>query len=153
MYYVPPAGRWWPAVGAPLEREVRPHWWGAAVNFEVHCLGSDGPEARRPVLRQRVARWSGAQMPPVAELAAVTDTMPLAVQVGDAALMGLAHDSILVRPNVRAKRETTVARQARAVENAPAPRTGPGGLPLALRLSEGLGLAPFGAGWPPRNRG
>ena len=42
-------------------------------------------------------------------------------------------------PNVRAKREPTVARQARAVENATAPRTGPGGLPLALRLTEGLG--------------
>ena len=25
MYRVPPAGRWWPAVGAPLERRVRPH--------------------------------------------------------------------------------------------------------------------------------
>ena len=24
MYRVPPAGRWWPAVGAPLERRVRP---------------------------------------------------------------------------------------------------------------------------------
>ena len=46
---------------------------------------------------------------------------------------------ILVTPNVRAKRATTVARQARAVENATAPRTGPGGLPLSLRLSEGLG--------------
>ena len=45
-----------------------------------------------------------------------------------------------LRPNVQAKRETTVARQARAVENAPAPLTGPGGLPLALRLSEGLGV-------------
>ena len=48
----------------------------------------------------------------------------------------------IATPNVRAKRATTVARQARAVENAPAPLTGPGGLPLALRLSEGLGLAP-----------
>ena len=46
-----------------------------------------------------------------------------------------------VMPNVRAKRATTVARQARAVENATAPRTGPGGLPLALRLSEGLGIS------------
>ena len=25
MYSVPPTGRWWPAVGAPLERRVRPH--------------------------------------------------------------------------------------------------------------------------------
>ena len=111
MYSVPPAGRWWPAVGAPLEREVRPHWWSAAVTFEVHCLDSGGPEARRPVLRLRVARWSGAPMPTVAELAAVTGTMPLAVQVGDAALMGLAHDLVLVRPNVRAKRATTAGRQ------------------------------------------
>ena len=44
-------------------------------------------------------------------------------------------------PNVRAKREPTVAGQARAVENATAPQTGPGGLPLALRLSEGLGIS------------
>jgi hypothetical protein len=25
MYRVPPARAWWPAVGAPLERGVRPH--------------------------------------------------------------------------------------------------------------------------------
>ena len=55
--------------------------------------------------------------------------------------MDLAHDLVLVKPNVRAKRATAVARQARAVENATAPRTGPGGLPLALRLSEGLGIS------------
>ena len=55
--------------------------------------------------------------------------------------MDLTHDLVLVRPNVRAKRATTVARQARAVENATAPRPGPGELPLALRLSEGLGGA------------
>ncbi len=43
-------------------------------------------------------------------------------------------------PNVRAKRATTAGRQARAGENAPsATGPGPGGLPLALRLSEGLG--------------
>ena len=51
-------------------------------------------------------------------------------------------------PNVQAKRATTVARQARAVENATASRTGPGGLPLALRLSKGLGLAPHIVGRP-----
>ena len=62
--------------------------------------------------------------------------------------MELTHDLVLVRPNVGAKRETTVARQARAVENATASRTGPGGLPLALRLSEGLGLAPCELGMP-----
>ena len=31
MYRVPPAGRWWPAVGAPLERGVRQHWLAAVV--------------------------------------------------------------------------------------------------------------------------
>ena len=47
-----------------------------------------------------------------------------------------------VTPNVRAKRATTAGRQARAGENVPRTayrQTGPGGLPLALRLSEGLG--------------
>ncbi len=29
MYGVPPARAWWPAVGAPLERGVRRHWWPA----------------------------------------------------------------------------------------------------------------------------
>ena len=47
--------------------------------------------------------------------------------------------AVCLMPNVRAKREPAGGRQARAVENATAPRTGPGGLPLALRLSEGLG--------------
>ena len=31
MYRVPPAGRWWPAVGAPLDRGVRRHRWTANV--------------------------------------------------------------------------------------------------------------------------
>ena len=74
----------------------------------------------------------------------LTNTVPSAVCVAGAALMDLAHTLVLVRPNVRAKRATTVARQARAVENATAPRTGPGGLPLALRLSEGLGISSRG---------
>jgi hypothetical protein len=26
MYRVPPDRAWWPAVGAPVERGVRPHW-------------------------------------------------------------------------------------------------------------------------------
>ena len=26
MHRVPPARAWWPAVGAPLERRVRPRW-------------------------------------------------------------------------------------------------------------------------------
>ena len=43
--------------------------------------------------------------------------------------------------NVRAKRATTAGRQARAGGKCTAYRqTGPGGLPLGLRLSEGLGL-------------
>ena len=49
----------------------------------------------------------------------------------------------VVLPNVRAKRATTAGRQARAGENVPRTayrQTGPGGLPLALRLSEGLGV-------------
>ena len=34
---------------------------------------------------------------------ALTNTMPSAVFTADAALMDLAHDSLLVRPNVRVK--------------------------------------------------
>ena len=33
MYRVPPDWAWWPAVGAPLERRVRAHWRGAAVDL------------------------------------------------------------------------------------------------------------------------
>ena len=47
MYSVPPAGRWWPAVGAPLERGVRPQC--AAVHSLLDldtgspfCPGSEG---------------------------------------------------------------------------------------------------------------
>ena len=44
---------------------------------------------------------------------------------------------LYVKPNVRAKREPTVGRQARTGENVHRTRgSGPGGLPLALRLSE-----------------
>ena len=47
-----------------------------------------------------------------------------------------------VTPNVRAKRATTAGRQGPVGENVPRTASpGPGGLPLALRLSEGLGLA------------
>ena len=58
------------------------------------------------------------------------------------ALILLAHHmACFALPNVRAKRATTVGRQARAGENVP--RTDSPGLvaclPLALRLSEGLG--------------
>ena len=51
---------------------------------------------------------------------------------------------VIVPPNVRAKRATTAGRQARAGQNVPRTayrQTGTGGLPLALRLSEGLGRA------------
>ena len=48
---------------------------------------------------------------------------------------------IFVTPNVRAKLAPTVGRQARTGENVPrTARPGPGGLPLVLRLSEGLGV-------------
>ena len=68
--------------------------------------------------------------------------MPSAVYVAGATLMDLTHQNLLVRPNVRAKRATTAGRQARAGENVPrTARPGPGGLPLALRLSEGLGIS------------
>ena len=46
MYCVPPDRAWWPAVGAPLERRVRAHWQGAAVDLEFHILDSGGAAAR-----------------------------------------------------------------------------------------------------------
>ena len=50
---------------------------------------------------------------------------------------------------MRAKRATAAGRQARIGENVPrTAKPGPGGLPLALRLSKGLGLAPREVGWP-----
>ena len=55
----------------------------------------------------------------------LTNTVPSAVCVAGAALMDLAHDLVLVRPNVQAKRATTAGRQARAGENVPR-TTGPG---------------------------
>lgn len=40
MYRVPPARAWWPAVGAPVERGVRPHLalHGDMSFFEVHSI-------------------------------------------------------------------------------------------------------------------
>ena len=35
MYRVPAARAWWPAVGARLERRVRPHWWHDARRLEL----------------------------------------------------------------------------------------------------------------------
>ena len=46
MYRVPPDRAWRPAVGAPLERRVRAHWRGAAVDLEFHTLDSGGAAAR-----------------------------------------------------------------------------------------------------------
>ena len=65
--------------------------------------------------------------------------------------------SVLVMPNVRAKRATTAGRQARTGEKCTAyHRTGPGGLPLTLRLSEGLGITEVtslnGFGWVLKDR-
>jgi hypothetical protein len=37
MYGVPPARAWWPAVGAPLERGVRPHF-AQTTEPEVNIL-------------------------------------------------------------------------------------------------------------------
>ena len=34
MYGVPQARAWWPAVGAPLERVVRPHWAGKVSEYK-----------------------------------------------------------------------------------------------------------------------
>ena len=49
--------------------------------------------------------------------AALTNTMPSAVRAPDATLTDLAHDLVLVRPNVGAKRATTVGRQRPDGEN------------------------------------
>ena len=50
MYRVPQAGRWWPAVGAPLERGVRPRW------MDAHLLTNSSTSSpwwsTAPVLRQ-----------------------------------------------------------------------------------------------------
>jgi hypothetical protein len=34
MYSVPPGRAWWPAVGSPVERGVRPHW---AADAKTEC--------------------------------------------------------------------------------------------------------------------
>jgi hypothetical protein len=47
MYGVPPAGARWPAVGAPLERGVRPHAKGRAQ--EVSCALNALNAAAAPV--------------------------------------------------------------------------------------------------------
>ena len=36
MYRVPPDRAWWPAVGAPLERGVRPHW-DLVLKYTLDC--------------------------------------------------------------------------------------------------------------------
>ena len=40
MYRVPPDRAWWPAVGAPLERGVRPHSSAAATNPSFYLLAA-----------------------------------------------------------------------------------------------------------------
>ena len=86
--------------------------------FEVHSLDSGGPEARRQVLRLRAVRWS-ADAAYRRAFETLTITMLLAVCAEGGALTDLAHDLVLVRPNVRAKRATTAGRQAQAGENVP----------------------------------
>ena len=56
MYGVPPDRAWWPAVGAPLERRVRAHWWRTAVDREFHALDSGDPDA----CRQEQSRYSAS---------------------------------------------------------------------------------------------
>ena len=51
MYRVPPDRAWWPAVGAPLERGVRPHWLLAAGPWLPPALDS-----RLPWLQKRPMR-------------------------------------------------------------------------------------------------
>ena len=51
MYRVPQAGHWWPAVGAPLERGVRPH---CAAHARL-CLRRDST----PKLAPLVSMWTG----------------------------------------------------------------------------------------------
>ena len=61
-------------------------------------------------------------------------------------MMVQGREGVFRMPNVRAKRATTAGCQARDGDNVPRTayrQTGPGGLPLALRLSEGLGSAPW----------
>ena len=51
MYCVPPDRAWWPAVGAPLERGVRPH---RAAHARL-CLRRDGTAELAPL----VSMWAG----------------------------------------------------------------------------------------------
>ena len=48
MYRVPPAGRWWPAVGAPLERSVRQHFVRERRALEIAERCHDLDPMRRP---------------------------------------------------------------------------------------------------------
>ena len=56
MCRAPAAWAWWHAVGAPLERRVRAHWWRTAVDCEFHAFDSGGTEA----LRQEQSRYSAS---------------------------------------------------------------------------------------------
>ena len=86
------------------------------MSVEVHSLDSGGPEARRQVLRLRAAQWS-ADAAHRRAFETLTITMLSAVCAEGAALTDLAHDLVLVRPNVQAKRAPTAGRQARPQEN------------------------------------
>ncbi len=41
MYRVPPDRAWWPAVGAPVERGVRPHLQGPSVTCQAKQAARD----------------------------------------------------------------------------------------------------------------
>ena len=56
MCRAPATWAWWHAVGAPLERRVRAHWWRAAVDCGFHVFDSGGAEA----LRQEQSRYSAS---------------------------------------------------------------------------------------------
>ena len=52
---------WWPAVGAPLERRVRAHWWRAAVAPGIHAPGIHAPDSGGPeACRQEQSRYSAS---------------------------------------------------------------------------------------------
>lgn len=83
--------------------------------------------------KAKMARWTS-----VRQLPRIRDAALRRIIVRD--LGAGSCDRRLLRPNVRGKRATTSGRQARAMQDKPQQR-GLGGLPVALRLTEGLGLA------------
>ncbi len=63
MYRVPPARAWWPAVGAPLERGVRPHC--ACGESELHSQPLDIPTAIARVIKVAAVRNTRATVLPL----------------------------------------------------------------------------------------